>query len=158
MILIIRIEESSLSHVKRFSTQNSFGCGCLGIVFRWCGFSRCCGARASRACVIDRYSGEDFGGVSIPRHYEYWGCHKPWKYMQWDNWARHDYCTWSADRLVTLGQRANFKGACARHDLCMDTADLKGTFYKGCHVDLFSNMNKICNANYDGAPIRKYDC
>ncbi|MDK4288353.1 MULTISPECIES: hypothetical protein [Corynebacterium] len=132
MILIIRIEESSLSHVKRFSTQNSFGCGCLGIVFRWCGFSRCCGARASRACVIDRYSGEDFGGVSIPRHYEYWGCHKPWKYMQWDNWARHDYC--------------------------MDTADLKGTSYKGCHVDLFSNMNKVCNANYDGAPIRKYDC
>lgn len=116
------------------------------------------GARASRACVIDRYSGEDFGGVSIPRHYEYWGCHKSWKYMQWDNWARHDYCTWSADRLVTLGQRANFKGACARHDLCMDTADLKGTSYKGCHVDLFMNMNKICNANYDGAPIRKYDC
>ncbi len=30
----------------------------------------------------------------------------------------HDYCSYSPDEFPTAGRNANFRGACARHDMC----------------------------------------
>lgn len=110
--------------------------------------------RSSRACPIDRYTGEDFGGVSIPQHYEYWGCHPRSVYTQWNGWARHDYCTKSFDKVLN----ANFRGACARHDLCMDQRDIRGQGYAPCNAKLWSDMRRICEDVYSSFDPRRSTC
>lgn len=110
--------------------------------------------RSSRACPIDRYTGEDFGGVSIPQHYEYWGCHRRSVYTQWNGWARHDYCTKSFDKVLN----ANFRGACARHDLCMDQRDSRGQGYAPCNAKLWLDMRRICEDVYSSFDPRRSTC
>jgi hypothetical protein len=57
----------------------------------------------------------------------------------------HDYCSISPDEFPTpIGRNADFRGPCARHDLCYDSSTDK----KVCDVRLLQDMYKNCNDAY----------
>ena len=53
----------------------------------------------------------------------------------------HDYCTASPDQYLW----ADFRGACARHDMCYDFGWRTRT---GCDNTFQSNLHAECNATY----------
>ncbi|AGT06264.1 putative secreted protein [Corynebacterium glutamicum MB001] len=103
--------------------------------------------RASR-CALKDSSQASFGGVTIPSHYDYWGCLDKSDRPDPDAYGRHDYCTLSPDSYGPLGKKAEFSGACARHDLCMDAVDANGTGYAPCHPAFYTWMSTVCTTNY----------
>lgn len=112
--------------------------------------------RAS-TCGLKDSSKSNFGGVTIPGHYDYWGCLRKPNSPNPSAYARHDYCTYSPDTFgPPVIANAEFSGACARHDLCMDAADTNGTGYAPCHPEFYNRLRTICAANYvEGNPLRK---
>lgn len=62
----------------------------------------------------------------------------------------HDYCTMSPSYFTTTEINADFRGACARHDMCMEAADARGEGYLKCNVDLLTDMSSVCSAVYTG--------
>lgn len=89
-------------------------------------------------------------GVPLPVNYVYAG----------DNSGdgRHDYCTKSPDQRSWLDRPIDFYGPCARHDLCMDEADMRGQGYGGCNRRLGDDRRRQCDNTYsikDAAVIRK---
>jgi hypothetical protein len=59
--------------------------------------------------------------------------------------ARHDYCTSSPDEFPNpVGANANFRGPCARHDLCYGS----GTSHFTCDNRLWSDMVSNCDHAY----------
>lgn len=59
--------------------------------------------------------------------------------------ARHDYCTGSPDEFpAPIGNNADFRGPCARHDMCYDSTTSKWT----CDNRLFDNMVSNCDYWY----------
>lgn len=102
---------------------------------------------ASLCTKVDS-STENFGGVSIPTNYDYWGCIDPENSPDPSSFARHDYCTWSPDQFPSPGKNAEFSGACSRHDICYDNVEAQGSGYGPCNSRLFDNMVTICAANY----------
>ncbi|KAA8719788.1 hypothetical protein F4V58_12345 [Corynebacterium phocae] len=101
--------------------------------------------RASK-CALKDSTRSEFGGVTIPSNYDYWGCLPNWPIR--DGIRRHDYCSHSPDKMVSVGRTAEFSGACARHDMCMDKADDNGNGYGGCNSDLYANMGGVCRSVY----------
>ncbi|WP_312977261.1 hypothetical protein [Corynebacterium sp.] len=63
--------------------------------------------------------------------------------------GRHDYCTNSPDEFPAPGVNAKFHGACAVHDMCMDTADERGLSYGKCNAELNVNLRAICKEVYE---------
>lgn len=65
----------------------------------------------------------------------------------------HDYCTSSPDEFPNaFGANADFRGPCARHDLCYGSSTDK----KVCDVNLWRNMLTNCNYYYSWYnPVRK---
>lgn len=81
----------------------------------------------------------NYGFVSIPSNYVY----NP------KLGTLHDYCTKSPDSFGS----ANFRGPCARHDLCFGSANRLSGWSKvkakqSCNNTLWSNMLSNCDAAY----------
>ncbi len=99
-------------------------------------------------CAKVDSSTANFGGISIPASYDYWGCFKKEASPDPSSFSRHDYCTQSPDQFPSPGKNAEFSGACSRHDICYDNADAQRSGYGPCNSNLFDNMVTICAANY----------
>jgi hypothetical protein len=57
----------------------------------------------------------------------------------------HDYCTKSPDEFPNpVGKNANFRGPCARHDLCLEG----GTARRTCDSRLRTDLQTNCKATY----------
>ena len=78
------------------------------------------------------------GHVSIPSRYVY---NPDTTYQR----TLHDYCTKSPDAF----RAADFRGPCARHDLCIMDRDVARST---CDANLLANLRQECNHTYD----RKY--
>jgi hypothetical protein len=67
----------------------------------------------------------------------------------------HDYCTKSPDSFPNpVGKNADFRGPCARHDMCIQYKQHKRST---CDANLLANMRSECNWTYSGilkTPIR----
>ncbi|MDQ3288821.1 MAG: phospholipase [Pseudomonadota bacterium] len=73
--------------------------------------------------------------VSVPWNYVY----APWR------GSLHDYCTASPDEFPNpFGANANFRGPCARHDMCYAGTTSAWT----CDVNLRENMRINCRYTY----------
>ncbi|MEZ2190199.1 LGFP repeat-containing protein [Corynebacterium sp. CCM 9204] len=112
--------------------------------------------RALSRCPLPDSSQKHYGGVSIPFNYDYWGCIDEAK--SWEHYGRHDYCTHSPNQYPAIGQNAEFSGACARHDICMDRADRNGQGYWDCNERLYQDMEKVCSNVYTAVDPRHYNC
>jgi hypothetical protein len=68
--------------------------------------------------------------------------------------SRHDYCTKSPDEFPNpIGRNADFRGPCARHDMCYDSSIDK----KKCDARLWLDMRSNCKYTYSSfiSPTRK---
>lgn len=72
--------------------------------------------------------------------------------------ARHDYCTWSPDYwpVLAITHRADFRGPCARHDMCYD-ANLneppdyaKSAGKVNCDSAFRDDLRSNCEAEFAG--------
>ena len=81
--------------------------------------------------------------VTVPSNYVYNpdGPHK----------TLHDYCSYSPDSYGS----ANFRGPCARHDMCIQYAQKARS---GCDSDLFSNMKQECRYAYGFPYVTRGKC
>lgn len=100
-----------------------------------------------------------FGGVTIPSHYDYWGCLKSSRSPDPSSYGRHDYCTYSSDSFRNpSGPNAEFSGACSRHDLCMDAADAVRAGYGPCNSVFYDQLAFICAKNYTATSRTRAIC
>ncbi len=90
------------------------------------------------------------GGIEVPPGYIYNPNLAPT--------GRHDYCTHSPDQFPSPGLNADFSGACARHDMCMDRADAAGIGYAACNNELWSDMGTVCSNVYTATDPRRAGC
>lgn len=104
-------------------------------------------------CPLPNSTSPDYGGISIPGHYDYWACQSGYRHRE--HYARHDFCTKSPDAVLLGGTKANFRGARARHDLCMDASPGK---YGGCNRQLYDDMETICTDRYAAYDPSRYRC
>lgn len=82
------------------------------------------------------------GTVPIPADYVYNpAARKP---------GYHDYCTASPNLYVTPELNADFRGACARHDICMEDAEIGGYGIGWCNTELLLDMRDVCSSVYVG--------
>jgi len=94
-------------------------------------FSTC--IAASLLGIASAASASDF--VRVPANYVY----KP------SLGSLHDYCTSSPDEFPNpVGKNADFRGPCARHDLCYGSRTDK----KHCDVRLLKDMRANCEHAY----------
>lgn len=87
--------------------------------------------------------------VTIPKRYVYHPHRGPQKTL-------HDYCTKSPDSYL----KADFRGPCARHDLCYQNHGKNRVTKSVCDARLYKNLRKNCAYAYPGwtgAPTR-YTC
>ncbi|MFM2418154.1 MAG: hypothetical protein RL385_2877 [Pseudomonadota bacterium] len=69
--------------------------------------------------------------------------------------ALHDYCTKSPDEFpAPFASNANFRGPCARHDLCYGG----NTDKKVCDNNLFRDMSTNCIYEYGSVNPLRYQC
>lgn len=111
---------------------------------------------AGSKCQLKDSSQEKFGGVTIPGDYDSWVCIVGFEHR--DHSGRHDYCMHSPDEFPSPGTNAEFSGACARHDMCMDQKDVRGEPYGRCNNQLWSDMEAVCTKVYSGPDPRRYGC
>lgn len=78
------------------------------------------------------------GHVTIPSNY---------RYAPNTTYQRtlHDYCTKSPDSFSGPGKNADFRGPCARHDMCIQYKQKKRS---SCDADLLKNMKSECSYQY----------
>jgi hypothetical protein len=67
----------------------------------------------------------------------------------------HDYCTKSPDEFSAPGDNANFRGPCARHDLCYQYRQQSRS---GCDDQLFRHLENECTYQYAGYDPRREGC
>ncbi len=76
--------------------------------------------------------------VTIPSNYSYHPHRGP-------DIALHDYCTASPDKFYTFGADADFRGPCARHDMCIQYYQKRRS---SCDSDLLARMKAECRYTY----------
>lgn len=59
----------------------------------------------------------------------------------------HDYCSDSPDWFPAPGRNADFRGPCARHDMCIEFHQKQRST---CDGDLKTRMHDECNWTYSG--------
>ena len=84
---------------------------------------------------------EDRGGVEVPDGYVY----DP------SRGALHDYCTNSPDQFPAPGVNADFKGACAIHDMCYEKDYGNADAMVACDTAFLKNLRTVCKAVYTSA-------
>ena len=67
----------------------------------------------------------------------------------------HDYCTSSPDEFPAPGDNANFRGSCARHDLCYQYHQQSRL---GCDNSLYNNLRNECSYQYGSLDPRRGAC
>lgn len=66
-------------------------------------------------------------------------------------WA-HDYCTYSPDEFNVAGNKVDFRGPCARHDMCYMKKKCRS---KACDVTLRENLKTNCRVQLNALnPLR----
>ena len=75
--------------------------------------------------------------ITIPKTYQY--------HPHSGDKALHDYCTASPDKYYTIGKDADFRGPCARHDMCIQYHQHKRST---CDSYLLANMKSECRYTY----------
>jgi hypothetical protein len=83
-------------------------------------------------------SSSDAKHITIPKNYQYHPHRGP-------NIVWHDYCTKSPDEFPTFGKNANFRGPCARHDMCLQYRQHKEAT---CDGILLTNLKSECRYTY----------
>ena len=92
---------------------------------------------------------EDRGGVEVPDGYIY----NP------KLGSLHDYCTKSPDQFPAPGVNADFKGACAIHDMCYEKNDGNASGMRNCDSNFRNNLITVCENVYtSGADPRRGKC
>ena len=92
---------------------------------------------------------EDRGGVAVPDGYIY----NP------KLGSLHDYCTKSPDQFPAPGVNADFKGACAIHDMCYEKNDGNASGMRNCDSNFRNNLITVCENVYtSGADPRRGKC
>ena len=86
--------------------------------------------------------------ITIPKSYKYHPHRGP--HVGW-----HDYCTKSPDRLPVKGRKADFRGPCARHDMCIE---YKQHSRKTCDSYLLTNLRSECRYTYGKWTLRRGEC
>lgn len=67
----------------------------------------------------------------------------------------HDYCTSSPDEFPAPGTNANFRGPCARHDMCYQyRQQSRGR----CDSQLFRHLEQECTYTYGAWDPRREGC
>jgi len=67
----------------------------------------------------------------------------------------HDYCSYSPDEFPAPGTNANFRGPCARHDMCYQYHQKTQS---GCDNQLFSHLKNECTYTYAWYDPRRGAC
>jgi len=92
---------------------------------------------------------EDRGGVEVPDGYIY----NP------KLGSLHDYCTKSPDQFPAPGVNADFKGACAIHDMCYEKNDRNASGMRNCDSNFRNNLITVCENVYtSGVDPRREKC
>lgn len=92
---------------------------------------------------------EDRGEVEIPDGYIY----NP------KLGSLHDYCTKSPDQFPAPGVNADFKGACAIHDMCYEKNDGNASGMRNCDSNFRNNLITVCENVYtSGVDLRREKC
>jgi len=92
---------------------------------------------------------EDRGGVEVPDGYIY----NP------KVGSLHDYCTKSPDQFPAPGVNADFKGACAIHDMCYEKNDGNDSGMRNCDSNFRNNLITVCENVYtSGVDPRRGKC
>ena len=92
---------------------------------------------------------EDRGGVEVPDGYIY----NP------KLGSLHDYCTKSPDQFPAPGVNADFKGACAIHDMCYEKNDGNASGMRTCDSNFRNNLITVCENVYtSGVDLRREKC
>ena len=86
--------------------------------------------------------------VTIPSNYQYHPNSGPQVTL-------HDYCSHSPDEFSVPGTNANFRGACARHDMCYQYHQQS---QHGCDNSLFVNLGNECTYTYAWYDPRRAAC
>ncbi|KAI8799937.1 hypothetical protein BJ742DRAFT_843824 [Cladochytrium replicatum] len=81
--------------------------------------------------------------VSIPPEYVYTG-----------QGSLHDYCTASPDSWGS----ANFRGPCARHDLCFGKLTGTGSGEQSCNNKFLDDLTAECKCAYGSLNPLRYTC
>ncbi len=91
------------------------------------------------------------GKVVVPTSY----CYDP---HTTDNTVLHDYCSHSPDSIHFpgwfVGGTADFRGPCARHDLCLQAGHSHGT----CDGPLLGQMKQNCRYTFGSSNPYRYSC
>ena len=92
---------------------------------------------------------EDRGGVEVPDGYIY----NP------KLGSLHDYCTKSPDQFPAPVVNADFKGACAIHDMCYEKNDGNASGMRNCDSNFRNNLITVCENVYtSGVDLRREKC
>ncbi len=86
--------------------------------------------------------------ITIPSNYQYHPNSGPQVTL-------HDYCSHSPDEFPAPGTNANFRGACARHDMCYQYHQQT---QHGCDNSLFVNLGAECTYTYAWYDPRRGAC
>lgn len=71
----------------------------------------------------------------------------------------HDYCTKSPDQFPAPGVNADFKGACAIHDMCYEKNDGNASGMRNCDSNFRNNLITVCENVYtSGVDLRREKC
>lgn len=93
----------------------------------------------------------DYGGVDIPEDYQY----ESGPFAD----DLHDYCSYSPDSWQqTDGPNANFKGACARHDMCYERNDGNDDGKKNCNRIFKDDLITVCDNVFNNGALRHQPC
>ncbi|MGI8459426.1 MAG: hypothetical protein ACR2LI_15130 [Propionibacteriaceae bacterium] len=79
--------------------------------------------------------------ITVPKNYVY---NPKAKHQR----TLHDYCTKSPDEFPAPGTNANFRGPCARHDMCIQYR--QATKRSVCDSRLLANLKSECRWTYSG--------
>lgn len=66
----------------------------------------------------------------------------------------HDYCTHAPDQYTSLLGTADFRGPCARHDMCLQSSHS----HSKCDGPLLSNLKQNCKQRFGTFNPARYDC
>ena len=88
------------------------------------------------------------GHITIPSNYVY---NPNTTYQR----TLHDYCSYSPDEFSAPGANANFRGPCARHDMCYQYHQQT---QHGCDNSLYSNLRSECAYTYAWYDPRRGAC
>lgn len=87
------------------------------------------------------------GKVVVPKSY----CYDP---QTTNHRGWHDYCTHSPDQYSSILGNADFRGPCARHDMCLQGSHS----HSKCDGPLLDNLKQNCKQRFSWHNPARYSC